>query len=47
MTLYTWVEIDLMWNEEFNTMNDIVCIGVIIVGIWAQSPQFATIPQIQ
>ena len=47
MTFYTWVEPDLVWNEEFNTINDILCIGVIIGGIWAQSSQLATIPQMQ
>ena len=46
MIFYTWVGLHLMWNEEFNTTNDFLCIGAMKEGIWAQSPQLATIPQI-
>ena len=35
-----------MWNEEFKTMNDFLCIGAYDRGNWAQSPQRAPIPQI-
>ena len=34
-----------MWNVEFGTMNDFLCIGTYDGGIWAQSPQLAPIPQ--
>ena len=46
MTFYTWVRLHLMWNEEFNIMNDFLCISAMIGGIWAQSPQLAAILQI-
>ena len=46
MAFYTWVGLHLMWNEEFDTMNDFLCIGAMIRGIWAQSPQLVAILQI-
>ena len=39
--LYIWIRLNLLWNMEFNTLNDMPMIW----GFWFQYPWFAPMPQ--